>query len=94
MARRRSSDRDQGLVQLAGVLAGLAVIAATEEADLRSWVFLPGQARVGLLKLPPGEHRVRVIYEAPSGGAIYATAWETINVSEAGLASIVTHFWR
>jgi uncharacterized protein len=94
MARRSARDSNQGLVQVAGVLAGLAVLAATEEADLRSWVFLPGQARVGLLKLPPGQHRVRVVYESVMGGAVYATAWETITVTEDGLASIVTHYWR
>jgi hypothetical protein len=94
MARRGASNRDQGLVQVAGVLAGLAVIAATEEADLRSWVFLPGQARVGLLKLPAGQHRMRIVYEAATGGAAYATAWETIDVSEGGLATLVTHYWR
>jgi hypothetical protein len=53
-ARRQASNSDQGWVQLAGVLAGLAVIGATEEADLRCWIFLPGQARVGLMKLAPG----------------------------------------
>jgi uncharacterized protein len=94
MGRRRASNRDQGLVQIAGVLAGLAVLAATEEADLRSWVFLPGQARVSAFKLPPGRHRVRVAYQSHGGGTVYTTAWREIDVSPAGLATIVTHYPR
>lgn len=93
-ARKQAHDNDQGWVQLAGVLAGLVVIGATEEADLRCWIFLPGQARVGLMKLPPGAHRVRVVYESYSGGAAYATEWQTINVTERGLSSVVTRYWR
>lgn len=92
--RRKSSDRDQGLVQLAGVLAGLVVLGATEEADLRAWIFLPGQARVGLTKLPPGRHRVRVVYEGFGGRPVYTTDWQEIDVSESGLATVVTHYWR
>jgi uncharacterized protein len=96
VARRSAHPQDRGLVQVAGVLIGLAAIAATEEADVRAWVFLPGQARVGLLRLPPGEQRVRVVYESAMGGAIYATEWETIYVGGGAgdLASVVTHFWR
>lgn len=93
-ARKNAGDSNQGLVQIAGVLAGLAVIGATEEADLRSWTFLPGQARVGLMKLPPGRHTARVVYESASGGDLYATPWRTIDASEGGLASVVTHYWR
>jgi hypothetical protein len=91
--RAGASDQDQGWVQLAGVLGGLAALAATERADLRSWVFLPGQARVALVKLAPGEHRVRVVYESWGGGAAYSTPWQTVNVPERGLATIVTHYW-
>jgi hypothetical protein len=94
MGRRGAHDRDQGLVQLAGVVAGLAVLAATEEADLRCWTFLPGQARVGALKLPAGPHRVRVVYLSHAGGTLYTTAWKQIDVSPAGLATIVTHYPR
>ncbi len=94
VSRRESADRDQGLVQLAGVLAGLAVIAATEEADLRSWTFLPGQARVAALKLPPGTHRIRVAYQSHAGGTLHTTDWQEISVSPAGLATIVTHYPR
>jgi hypothetical protein len=94
VARRQAHNNDQGWVQLAGVLAGLAVLGATEKADLRCWVFLPGQARVGLTKLQAGQHRVRVVYEGVSGGSVYASEWRDIDVSEGGLTSIVTHYWR
>jgi hypothetical protein len=94
MGRRQAHDRNQGLVQIGGVLAGLAVLAATEQADLRCWMFLPGQARVGLLKLEPGEHRVRAVYESSYGGVVYTSPWQTIQVSPGGLSTIVTHYWR
>jgi hypothetical protein len=93
-ARRRAHDQDQGWVQLAGVVAGLAVLGATEQADLRAWTFLPGQARVGLLKLTPGHHRVRVVYQGSGGGTVYASEWRDIDVSESGLTSVVAHYWR
>lgn len=93
-ARRSAADRDQGLVQIAGVIAGLAVLGATEHADLRCWVLLPGQARVGLMKLNPGRHRVRVVYEGFGGGTVYASPWQDVDVSEGGLTSIVAHYWR
>ncbi len=96
VARRGAHDSDQGLVQIAGVLAGLAVIGATEEADLRCWLFLPGQARVGLMKLEPGHHKVRIVYESASGGDVFATAWKDVDISEGGggLTSVVGHYWR
>ncbi|MEX2217907.1 MAG: hypothetical protein WD749_04030 [Phycisphaerales bacterium] len=94
MGRRSARDRDQGLIQLAGVLAGLAYLGATEQADLRCWIFLPGQARVGLLKLPPGEHRIRTVFEGAGGGAVYASPWRTVRVTENGLSTVVTQYWR
>lgn len=94
LGRAHASDSSQGLVQIGGVLAGLAVLGATEKADLRCWVFLPGQARVGLLKLSPGEHRIRVVYESVTGGAVYASEWRTIHATPHGLASVVTQYWR
>jgi hypothetical protein len=93
-ARRGAADHNQGWVQLAGVVAGLAVLGATEHADLRCWVFLPGQARVGLMKLNPGPHRVRVVYEGFNGGTVYASPWQDVDVSESGLTSVVAHYWR
>lgn len=94
LARRRANDDDQRAVQVAGVLLGLALLAATEEADLRCWTMLPGQARVGLTRLPPGEHRVRVVYERADGSVAYASDWRTIRVEPRGLATVITHYWN
>jgi hypothetical protein len=94
MARRQARDRNQGLVQIGGVLAGLALLAATEEADLRCWIFLPGQARVAFLDLPPGRHRLRVAYEGYGGGTVFTSAWKDVDISAAGLTTIVTHYPR
>jgi len=93
LGRRRASDRDQGLVEVGVALAGLLYMAATERADTRCWAFLPGQARVRLLSLPPGRRRVRVAYEG-SGGIVHTTDWHEIEVTERGLATVVTHCWR
>jgi hypothetical protein len=93
-ARRGAADNDQALVQIGAALAGLVLITATERADIRCWLFLPGQAHVGLLKLDPGEHQVRVVYKGAGGGTVYASEWQTISVRESGLASVVTHYWR
>ncbi len=92
--RRRAHDNDQKLVQIAGVVGGLVMLAMTERADLRCWVFLPGQARVALLDLPPGEHRTRVVYESYGGREAYASPWSTIQVKEDGLTSVVAHYWK
>lgn len=92
MARRSVSDEDQLLVQVAGVLAGLAALAATEKADIRAWTMLPGEARVGHLDLPEGEYRMRVVYTGSGGRPVYTGQWQTVSVGERGLTTIVTHY--
>jgi hypothetical protein len=92
-ARRTVSESDRGWVTLVGVIGGLVAVTATERADVRSWTFLPGQAHVGLLALPPGEHRLRVLYQTGAGGAVHASDWRTVEVTEEGLTTIVTHYW-
>lgn len=95
VVRRNSEDQDKGLVVVLGAILGLGAQWAIERADLRSWIFLPGQARVGLFKLPPGEHRVRVVYEGGQGGGIlYTTQWRIMKVSEGGLSSVVLQYWN
>jgi len=89
----------QDAIELGMILAGLAFVSLTEKADLRCWVFLPARADVGLLKLPPGEHRLRVEYLSATGGLLYAGPWRTITVpgkegTGGGLVTIVEHFWR
>lgn len=92
--RKKSSDRDQDLAQLGGVLLGLAFMAATEEADLRCWAMLPGQAHVAAARLEPGRYRLRIVYQSPAGNALYITPWQTASLSEGSLFTIVTHYWN
>ena len=93
IGRRETSDDTQGLVQIAGAIAGLALLMGTEKADLRSWIFLPGQAHVGTLDLPEGRHRVRVVYEDSAGGVVYATEWRSVDVTPDTLRTVVTQYW-
>ncbi len=92
-ARKQAADSDQVWAQVAVAVGGLLFMTATEKADLRSWVFLPGEASVALLDLPPGPHRLRVVYEDRRGGIVYTTPWREIESSETGLATIVEHYW-
>ena len=50
-------------------VGGAAFAAATETADTRAWGTLPAQFRAARLRLPPGQHEVRVSYLS-SGGAV------------------------
>lgn len=72
-------------------LAGLALLIATERADLRSWAFLPGQAHVGLLDLPAGRHEVMVEWLSAGGVVIDRTPWRPVELTESGVATIVEH---
>jgi hypothetical protein len=92
--RGASDGADKGWVTLAAVLGGLIFVTITEEADLRSWVFLPGQAHVTLLDLEPGVHRVRVVYKDRRGGIVYTSPWRTVHASDSGLDTVVEHYWR
>lgn len=95
-AVRNSTDND--LAVIGSIVGGLLFVGLTEKADLRSWIFLPGRADVGLLNLPPGRHRIRIEYLAPDGGAgggiIYTSPWRDITVPEDGLTTIVEHYWE
>lgn len=96
--RHNTRDDTEDLAALGSVIAGLAFLALTERADLRAWVFLPGQAHAALFNLPPGEHRVRVEYLSAGGGVLHATPWRIVSVPEgaasASLTTIVDHFWQ
>jgi hypothetical protein len=96
--RHQSHSRNQQAAAIGAVLIGLAAVTATERADLRCWVFLPGQAHVGLLDLPPGKHRIRVEYCSHSGGVVYSSPWRNVSVPAVSpathLTTIVDHYWR
>ena len=89
-SERQSRHNDRALTVMTGIVGAL-IVQASEKADLRSWVFLPGQAHVGLVKLQPGPHRVRVVYRL-SGGGIIEQPWQDITVSQGGLTTIVSHY--
>ncbi len=88
--------RNGDLAAIGLTLAGLAFVAGTERADLRCWAFLPGQAHVQLLNLPPGTWRVRMEYLSAGGGVAYTSGAETVTVSGSAseLATVVGHYWR
>lgn len=72
-ALRRSSSRgSREGVQVAGVVGGLVALAALERADLRCWIFLPGQAHVALAKLPAGVFDAKIEY-LDAGGRVVET---------------------
>jgi hypothetical protein len=76
------------------VLAGLAVLALTEQADLRCWIFLPALAHVGMVDLPAGDHYVRAEYLSSSGGVVYTSPWKLVHVPTRGLGTTVTQYWK
>lgn len=78
--------------QWAVALGGLALLLATERADLRCWELLPGRAFVGLVRVPAGDATVRVEWESVGGRVVYG---EQIGVRarEHGLATAVGWFW-
>lgn len=78
-------DGTRDLVRILGGLVGLAVLGATERADLRSWEFLPGRAYVGLVKLEPGEHEVGGL-SRQGGGVVEAGGWRKVVVPPGDLA--------
>ena len=53
------TEENSGISQVTGFLLSL-VGAATEQADLRAWLTLPSQIYVVRLRLPEGDHPVRV----------------------------------
>lgn len=87
-------NNDEQWIRMVGGLVGLGLLMATERADLRCWTFLPGQARVATLKLPPGVHTLSVEYLADNGAVLYTAPGKVLTVTEDGLATGVFQFWR
>jgi hypothetical protein len=53
------TEENSGISQVTGLLLSI-IGAVTERADLRAWLTLPSQIFVARLRLPEGEHPVRV----------------------------------
>ncbi len=83
-------------IQIGTILGGLAAMILTEEADLRSWQFLPARADAVVALIPPGTHRVRIEFLSSTGGVLYASPWRDITVSSgpAALSTLAEHYWR
>ncbi len=92
--QHNASGDTETIATIGMVVAGLAVLALTEHADLRCWVFLPALAHVGMVDVPAGDHFVRTEYLSSSGGVVYTTAWQRVHVPERGMGTSVTQYWR
>lgn len=77
---------------LVSLIGGLVYLSATEKADVRCWSMLPGVAWAGVLDLPEGEHRARVVFLGPGGHRLHVGEWARVRGSEHGLDSIV-EYW-
>ncbi|MBY0309008.1 MAG: hypothetical protein K2Q09_09725, partial [Phycisphaerales bacterium] len=90
--RRQSSRRDSGLVAVGATLVGLGALAILEKADVRSWVFLPGQAHVALAKLPAGRFDATIEYLDASGRPIETRTIKDLSAADApsALATALT----
>lgn len=74
-----------GLFAFAGGIAADVAIEASEQADLRSSRYFPGQARVGEFEIESGEHDVAVEYYATNGQLLYREAFPRKNYTKEGL---------
>ncbi len=68
------SARKKGKKTLGTIIDILGIIASetTENADLRGWQTMPGQAYVNLYKLPAGKHIIRIDYIGYSDRILYS----------------------
>ncbi len=93
-ARQSVSDRDKGWVTVVGVVGGLAAIIATERADTRAWVTLPGQAHVAIVEPSGHAARARLVYRDAGGGVVYTSRWLDLTPGPEGLRTHVVHYWN
>lgn len=89
----RRSDSGEAFAAQAAIRAiGFLYMWLSEDADIRGWTMLPGQARVAHVKLPPGTQNARVVYRTARGTTIEGK-WREIHVPSTpdGLVTIVEH---
>lgn len=98
IASRAAEDDDHHSGSAGGfitALGGLALLAATERADLRAWEFLPGQAHAALLPAGDEPLRVRIEWLSPGGRVVYASPERQIPPAAPGApATVVEFFWE
>lgn len=68
--RKSSSRGNRDAVEVAGAIGGLIAMSILERADLRCWIFLPGQAHVALARLPAGTFDATIEYLDASGRVV------------------------
>lgn len=90
VAQTQNDSSTQWMIRSLGGLIGLAVLGATERADLRSWEFLPAKAFVGLLTLSPGSHRVRLVYLDSASRPIAQSPWREVAIPDGPPATQLT----
>lgn len=85
-----SNDSDtRALGVLATMLGGLVYLATTEKADIRCWTMLPGVAWVGVVDLPEGEHRARILFLDDAENTMYAGEWKAVHGGQHGLDTLI-----
>jgi uncharacterized protein len=67
------------------------LISETEQADLRYWASMPGQAHVGTFDLEPGEHRVSLEYRQRDGSSLGQPKEYTVTVEPGRMAVLTTY---
>ncbi len=91
----RNSD-DSPEAQAAGLLVsligGLVYLSATEKADVRCWSMLPGVAWAGVLDLPEGKHKARLVFLSPGGQRLHVGEWAPVRGGAHGLDSVI-EYW-
>lgn len=92
-AQKKIEKKNENLGKLMGVMS-VVTQEATEKADLRGWQTMPGKVRVKLLKLPAGEHHIKVDYLG-IGGSLYSET-DTLSVSSDPyeLKLVETLYWN
>lgn len=94
--RRQSSHHDSDFVAFGATMVGLAALATLERADVRCWVFLPGQAHVALAKLPAGPFDATIEYLDSAGRVVDTRTTKDLTAEDApaALATALTFTTR
>lgn len=90
VAQTQNDSGTQWMIRSIGGLIGLAVLGATERADVRYWEFLPAKAFVGMLTLSPGSHRVRLHYFDNGGRRVAESPWREVAIPDGPVANQLT----
>ncbi|MHC4589524.1 MAG: COG3014 family protein [Planctomycetota bacterium] len=93
-AGRALYDHDNGGLAALVLLGGLLLLAGTEQADLRCWTMLPGQAHVQLMSLEPGRHRARLEYLDARGAVVHRSPPRDLQITAGRLTTVVEAYWR